>query len=133
MASRATSVSSARQAASPSQSGGPGKVVKGSPLERRGEVLVDLVEGPLDVDPGRGPPGFEAGPEPVDAWPSSVGICRWRSSSARADSGVGAWIWGATTNSSAWNAGVLVVAQLGLPDVDGLHGLGQLRPAAAAG
>ena len=128
MASRATSASSARQAPSPSQSGRPGEGRERVPPERRGQVLVDLVEGALDVDPGRGPPGGEAGPQPVDdlveqrrdlavALQERPGRLRRR----RLDLG-------GEDEQLGMDARVLVEAELDLADVDGVHRLGQLGP-----
>src|SRR5581483_10301518 len=39
---------------------------EGVALRRRGQVLLHLVERPLDVDAGGGPPGGQAGPQPLD-------------------------------------------------------------------
>ena len=96
--------------------------------ERRGQVLVDLVEGALDVDAGRRPPGGQPGPEAVDRLveqPRQLPLALHQRPGRLRRRGLDL---GGGDQELGVDAGHLVEAQLRLPDVDGLHRSGQLGP-----
>ena len=102
MTSRATSASSARHTASPSQPGGPAKVVKGSRSSGEARYFSTWFSDRSTLMRAGVRPAARPARSRSTVWSSRAPIWRWRSTSARADSGVGALTWGATMNSSAW-------------------------------
>ena len=90
----------ARRRGRPSPPGRAGG--EGVGLDGRGQVALDLVDRPLDVDAGGRAPGGQPARNRSAAWSSIVPYCRVRSTAMAACSGSAALSCPALTSSSAW-------------------------------